>query len=246
MARTAVTRRLGLRIAAILTFSALFLAGEMWLLPALADMRPMCERTGEWAKVHAAEYQKNADYDTFTALPLGYRKALYPLLKEEAKRRLWGEQLQRAIDGGKLTGDQREFLIRVLSDPGWFSKSKLTKDFNDSVQSAFPTSQSKFIFSRLGDAEGRPITLAAAQLMLLEGARARFVAYAMEEPVNLGTCNCASDYSGLLPECPFSGVSCTLGAGGVYYTCDWQGYGCGFFWFYPCDGRCCNGVGACF
>jgi len=238
-------RRAMRRIATILACGALFVAGELSWLPELSDARPVCKRAGEWSTVHAAEFKRDADFDKFTALPIGYRKALYPLLSLEAKEKLWREQLQRAIDGDKLTSDQKAFLLEYLADPKWFSKEKLTKAFQDRVQELFPTGEAKLLFSRLGGPEGRPTTLAAAHLILREGVRKRFVAFAAQDPQNIGSCLCNTEYNGFFIGDCNGQFSCFANAGSVYFTCDSTSSGCGWFWYDPCDGRCCIDVGSC-
>jgi len=188
-------------------------------LPGLAiEPKPSCDSLDGWA---AQLPQLPADYESFSALPVANRKAVYRKLSDSQRATLWQRQWREVLKAGSWSEDQKALITEAgrLTIPETFASlrkgegasfdaaSAAIRDFGDRAVAAFSKTEAIRLFSLLGPPPAGTISGAAVM-----------------------TC------------------WCNLAAQDCWdpsWTCKWFGYpcmptveGCGSFWTESCDGRC--------
>jgi hypothetical protein len=181
--------------------AGIVLAGKA---PAFADQGDEIQR---WLTANQANLPTT--YSEFTARPMAYRKAIYNRLPDDARQRLWLDQVRRYrqahqdLSAGRVAvlEDFEAFVSRgfVASGEDFGGKDRMT----DSILAEFGKDEGIALFATLGPVETDAFAPAGREC----------------------TCSTWEDLC--------SGAECRNRG-----DCDRSEHGCGWAWYQHCDGTC--------
>lgn len=194
---------------------------------ALAD----CQLAQRWVAERLGNLP--TDYDDFSALPVGYRKAVFRTLSADRKSGLWREHFQRfRHEHPSLTKNQISLLSRLSDMPleNEFETDSVHRTTTADIQklesearSLFSANVARELFDVLGTPEATYRTLASVRLGVVLKLRGVFNVSANAQ------CACSDAANGC-----GDGYACVTTAS----HCDSTNYGCGFLWLRTCNGLC--------
>jgi hypothetical protein len=193
-----------------------------------------------WASVHASELPQSVI--DIKAFPVAYRRAIIRALPVETQASLWRDHLASYLnDAAALTAAQKELVAEAMAfcTPDGFARraelKPVVKDLEEKAKVEFSGSMLTEIFVSFGPQRPVQVTrqVSALRISLVAWLRRSFHPSAQE--VDCG-CSAYSDFcsgSGAInPEEP-TGQKCYGSS-----TCSSSSWGCGFMWWYGCDGMC--------
>ena len=204
-------------------------------ITAPAQAASACSVAEAWAVEHAAELPR--DYDSFVALPLSHRKAVYSRLAAEERQSLWHTQWDAALSREDLTDDQRAVILEAVQvmTPDTFALLERKRGWRyqqalEQVQAlqaraleAFGKKGAGELFAQIGPVRSQRVVLVdhlvQAPTSTVESATAE-------------ACSCSQDED----FCP-DGYGCGTDGDGCNVIKD----DCGWFWADDCDGECLSG-----
>ncbi len=115
------------------------------------------------------------------------------------------------------------------------TRARPSAELIEKIDDAFSPEEARDAFTRLGSATGSYRTWSGASIQVREQVRRLFEARAENCGCNTTSVFRCDDCAGTTN---YYGVVCVLN-GGAVNICEYKDGGCGFFWQYPCEGKCC-------
>ena len=181
-------------------------------LTVYTDTLPGPERARRWAEQRSDWSLSTTE---FASYPKAYRVALYNVLPEKTKRRLWLEHLAALAGSRHFSAPQNEFIERLTSgmktDPDLFTSALAAEAICAEATKLFPRPDDRrlFTFAALGTSQPQLATLRGRLLTLSDRVAALVDSRATIRPCDCaGTCDCVLLYSDLDVSCDTGFGSC--------------------------------------